>query len=249
MVSNKNKQMKKNIIVRWWKIYWTMFVLGLLISIGGLLFLDVSITSSFVTYIVNIDHPFELSDEYFHILKFMQINTIAVGILLIILSTLLLYKQYKQKKKEESQKFEIDYDIKRLIISSCIIIGFSIIFCFSVVIQTAYVEHLYYTMNGLNDEEKRVIQFGDFYKFVENCSEQIPENENILMLSNYSSPIGYYLYPRKLYRYPNVSVSLENISKDWLDEKGIKWALSHCGYQNFSLNESRIIKLDEAKNV
>ena len=239
--------MRKNIIVRWWKIYWTMFVMGLLISIGGLLFLDVSITSSFVTYIVNIHHPFELSDEYLHVLKFMQINTIVVGILVIILSILLLYKQYKQKKIEESLKFEIDYDIKRLIISSCIIIGFSIIFCFSIVIQTAYVEHLYYTMNGLNDEEKREIQFGDFYEFVENCSEQIPENENILML-NTSWFTNYYLYPRKLYYYPNASVSLENISKDWLDEKGIKWALSY-DYLNFSLNESRIIKLGEAKNV
>jgi len=102
-------------------------------------------------------------------------------------------------------------------------------------------------MNGLSDDQKREILFGDFYKFVENCSEQIPENDNVLLLDGFSWHINYYLYPRKLYSYPNSSLSLENISKDWLDEKGIKWAISFNNTK-FSLNDSKILKLgDENK--
>ena len=96
-------------------------------------------------------------------------------------------------------------------------------------------------MKGLSDDEKRELLFGEFYKFVEICSDEIPETDNILLL-NGSWFCNYYLYPRKLYRSQNSSVSLENVSKDWLDEKGIRWAISY-NYPNFSLNNSKIIRI------
>ena len=250
-MSNLNgKQMRTNITICWRTIYWVMLALGLLISIGGL-FLNVSVTSSLITYIFSIDHL--LSDSTLSILKFLQVNMVAAGILIIILS--IPFYKYNQKKHGQSLELEIEYDLKKLIISSSVLVGL-FIFLFSIFIQAAYVENLCYTMGGLSDDEKRAIQFGDFYKFVENCSEQIPENDSILTL-NCSWFTNYYLYPRKSYYPPNSSfplgnpyssISLENISKDWLEEKGIKWVLSYDPI-NFSLNESRIIKLGEAKNV
>lgn len=62
-----------------------MLALGLLIGVGGLV-LNVLVTS-IVTYIFSIDHP--LTDSTLHTLKFLQINMIAAGISLIILSILL----------------------------------------------------------------------------------------------------------------------------------------------------------------
>lgn len=229
--------MRKIISVCWRKIYWTMFALGLLLISTGGLFLDMSVTSSFITHIFSIAHP--SSNIGLRALKFLQLSTVAAGVLVIILS-ILLYR-YNQKKQDKSLKLEMDYDVKKLIISFCIFIGL-IVFCFNAYIQTEYVKYLYYTMDGLSNDQKKEIQFGNYYKFIENCSELIPENDNILLLDRRSWFTHYYLYPRKLYHYPRSSVSLENISKDWLDEKEIKWIISY-NHTIFSLNESIIIEM------
>lgn len=229
--------MKKNISVCGRKIYWAMFALGLLLISTGRLFLDMSVTSSFITHIFSIAHP--TSSIGLRALKFLQLSTVATGVLVIILS-ILLYK-YNQKKQNKTLKLEMEYDVKKLIISFCIVIGF-VVFCFNAYIQTDHVKQIYNIMGGLSNDEKREVRFGDFYKFVENCSEQIPEDDNILLLNaSHKWFTNYYLYPRKLYRYPNSSVSLQNISKDWLDEKGIKWAISY--ERKFCLNDSKIIQV------
>lgn len=225
---------KKNVSICWRTIQWVTLSLGLLISIGGL-FVDVLVSFT-VTNILRIDNPLIVS-KFFRV-QFLQRTMILAGISSIILS-ILVYK-YIQKKHGQSLNLEIEYDFKKLIVSSCVLVGL-IIFLFSIGIQLLYVEKLQYTMRGLSDDQKREVLFGDFYKFIESCSDQIPETDNILLLNG--SPFSnYYLYPRKIYRYPNSSLSLENISKDWLDERGIKWALSY-NYTNFSLNESKIIKI------
>lgn len=113
------EEMRKIISVCWRKIYWTMFALGLLLISTGGLFLDMSVTSSFITHIFSIAHP--SSNIGLRALKFLQLSTVAAGVLVIILS-ILLYR-YNQKKQDKSLKLEMDYDVKKLIISFCIFIG------------------------------------------------------------------------------------------------------------------------------
>lgn len=129
-----------------------------------------------------------------------------------------------------------EYDFEKLITTLCLLFGLIVLF-YGTFLQTVYVENLHHILDSLSEDKKREILFGDFYKYIENATLQIPEKDNIIIL-NHDLFVGYYLYPRKIY-YSN---SLENISEEWVDKKGIKWVLLY-NPEKFNLSDAKIIKI------
>lgn len=210
---------KKNITLNLKNVYLTTFILGILTSISSL-FLNTSVTSSFVKSTFGID----LNDYYMNILNILHIDLIAGGIVVAILSSLLyIYAIYHFGKYI---KLEIETDPKTIIISSLLVVGF-IILLFSIFLQSLYVQNLGYTLNGLSNDQILELKYGGDYIFVKNSTYLIPENDNVLVIFNSSTPVftNYYLYPRKLYMYPNLSESLADIDNDWIRDRNIKWVI------------------------
>ncbi|OGS38274.1 MAG: hypothetical protein A2551_02970 [Elusimicrobia bacterium RIFOXYD2_FULL_34_30] len=93
------------------------------------------------------------------------------------------------------------------------------------------------TMN-LSDEQIRLVIYGKFYEFIQECKKEIPEDATVFLITNnffdyyYST---YYLYPRRvLINAPDKSVdglvtksiSL-NLDKEFLEKNNISYLIRY----------------------
>ena len=91
---------------------------------------------------------------------------------------------------------------------------------------------------GLSDDEKRAAVIGDVFTFADLCNQIVPQDANVVYLTNLSSNglsedlfASYYMYPRKLFwlnnsaPYPDTPPRLSDINYEELTEKGIQWVV------------------------
>ena len=91
---------------------------------------------------------------------------------------------------------------------------------------------------GLSDDEKREAVIGDVFTFADLCNQIVPQDANVLYLTNLASNglsedlfTSYYMYPRKLFwlnnsePYPDSPPRLSDINYAELNEKGIQWVV------------------------
>jgi hypothetical protein len=100
---------------------------------------------------------------------------------------------------------------------------------------------------GLNDDQRREQVYGDFYKLMQQCSGQIPENATAFLVTNRLADYyygAYYLYPRRILigpaDKPVDGLNLQNMSVNLTKE--------FCRKNNISYiivpRESRVIKVN-----
>ena len=94
------------------------------------------------------------------------------------------------------------------------------------------------TLHGVSNHQKKSCVIGGLYRFATRCNTIIPENSNILFLSNssnnrhsYDLYLNYYLYPRKLFwlnnvsPYPESPPKIEDLDHTFLSGRNIKWVI------------------------
>ena len=114
-------------------------------------------------------------------------------------------------------------------------------------------------LNGLSNHQKKSRLIGGPYRFAAQCNNIIPENSNILFLSNasnnrpnYDLYLNYYLYPRKLFwlnnvsPYPESPPKLEDLDHTFLNGKNIDWVIFRYP-KGYGLKQ--VIKLENGRAV
>ena len=110
---------------------------------------------------------------------------------------------------------------------------------------------------GVSDDQKGAYLIGDLYRFAVKCNTIIPEDSNILFLSNLSNNrpsfdllLNYYVYPRKLYwlnninPYPDSPPDLNDLDRAFLSKKKIEWVI--CRYpEEYGVN--KVVQLEGGK--
>lgn len=82
-----------------------------------------------------------------------------------------------------------------------VFITWLIFFCVGLPARIQTIKQELSITKSMDDEQKRTLLYGDFYKFIQSCKAQIPENAVVFLVSDsifeyyYGS---YYLYPRKV---------------------------------------------------
>jgi len=112
---------------------------------------------------------------------------------------------------------------------------------------------------GLSDDQKKNYVIGDLHTFATQCNTIIPENANILFLSNlfnnklsFDLLLNYYLYPRKLYwlnntdPYPAIPPELGELDPEWLCQRNIEWVIVRYP-EEYGVNE--VVKLESGNPV
>jgi hypothetical protein len=102
---------------------------------------------------------------------------------------------------------------------------------------------------GLSNEEKRAILLGESYRFIGQCKEAIPEDANILFLTNKDNIdvfFGYHLFPRRIYLRdttplrPKIPPRTAELDLNSLRRRRIEWVVLEYSHTH-SLR--RIVKL------
>lgn len=242
--------MKGNITLSLKKAYWSILLISIVLIAGSVLILPHILRTLFFMLATDTS-PTNLS-RYLPLFYRIQISVLIFAGICILLAVLLLYREYKFG--ESRLKINFDHDPKKIIVLSLLLVWFIGFLCI-VAIQAnyAYVQHN--RMNGLSNDEIKIkwsISSGvgeSYYTFIEDAKKQIPKDENVLWMVDpifcwgYYWPeyVSYYLYPIKLYYYPNSSklyghhrpkpsleyknITLSNINETWLNERGIKWII------------------------
>jgi hypothetical protein len=144
--------------------------------------------------------------------------------------------------------------IKEVLIQSCLVV----FFLTALITMVRAAKHDYDTFQkftGLNDEQKRELLIGDFYGFIRACSRTIPEEANILLLTDDGGSDGlylsYHLYPRKLFfdgfdPIRKTPTGIDQLDKDWLNRKKIEWIIYRFTRE---VNYSKIVQIDDGEII
>lgn len=133
-----------------------------------------------------------------------------------------------------------------LIILSCFV-GWFFIACWQLVPHIKLVYEKVVNTYGISSEEIRERLYGDFYKFMQRCRKEIPENSTAFLITNslfnyyYAT---YYLYPRRIlmnsqdepvygFRTKNITV---NLSSEFLEKNNISYIIY---YEKFEISKVR----------
>ncbi len=157
------------------------------------------------------------------------------------------------KKLKEDLKMYGNLDMKRKIIFLILILWF-LGTGVQIIRQIQHIIVTYSTLGGLTDEEKREKMFRPLYNFIETCYREIPENARVLLFEKdyphykdyYLWMLGYHLYPRKIYRQQRPYASVNEISEEWLREKGIDYIILHN--EDLKTEVFRIIKAESKQS-
>jgi hypothetical protein len=100
---------------------------------------------------------------------------------------------------------------------------------------------------GLSDDQRREQVYGNFYKLMQNCASQIPENATAFIATNRLSDYyygSYYLYPRRILigpaDKPVDGLNLQNMSVDLTKEFCRKYNISYI----IVPQEFKVMKVD-----
>ena len=105
----------------------------------------------------------------------------------------------------------------------------------------------------MSDDQKRNDLIGDVYTFASQCKNIIPEDANILFLSNqpgFDLLLNYYVYPRKLYwlnninPYPAYPPDLTDVDPLFLSERNIEWVIFRYP-EKYGVN--KVVELESGK--
>ena len=104
--------------------------------------------------------------------------------------------------------------------------------------------------SGLNDDQKRELLIGDIYRLIHKGSLTIPEDSNILLLTDDANEglyLSYHLYPRKLFfnkvnPIGQTPPDSDELDREWLKSKKIEWIIFRFS-KKYNLNE--IVKVDD----
>jgi len=148
--------------------------------------------------------------------------------------------------------------VKHTIIVMCLVIFF-FLGVSSVLIQGRKCYRTLKQLKGLSKDQKRFCLIGDVPRFAAKCNKIIPENSNILYLSNVSNNrssfdlyLNYHIYPRKLYwlnnvaPYPESPLKLKDLDYAFLSKKKIDWLILRYP-KEYGIN--KVIKLNREKAV
>jgi hypothetical protein len=148
--------------------------------------------------------------------------------------------------------------VKHIFIVTCLVIFF-LQAVYSTMSEGRKCYSTFKKLNGLSNHQKRSRLIGDPYQFAAKCNNIIPENSNILFLSNpsnnkpsYDLYLNYYLYPRKLFWLNDVAPYLEPPPKiEALDHTFLRGKNIDCIIfrypKEYGLNQ--VIKLENGRAV
>ena len=119
-------------------------------------------------------------------------------------------------------------------------------------LQTSHDYSIFKQFSGLNDVQKRELLIGDLYKLIHKSDERIPEESNILLLTDNANEglyLSYHLYPRKLFfnnRNPigQTPPDINELDKEWLNNKKIDWIIFRFS-KTYHLN--KIVERDDGE--
>jgi hypothetical protein len=127
--------------------------------------------------------------------------------------------------------------VKNIIILVCL----GVFFFYATMTLIRELRKSYATMRnlyGLSADAKREALIGDVFVFADLCNKIVPQDANVVYLTNLSSNglsedlfTSYYMYPRKLFwlnnsaPYPDTPPRLSDINYEELTEKGIQWVV------------------------
>ena len=148
--------------------------------------------------------------------------------------------------------------VKHMVIVTCLVIFF-LYALYSIMSEGRKCYCTFKRLNSLSNHQKRSRLIGDLYRFAAQCNNIIPENSNILCLSNtsnnqsnYDLYLSYHLYPRKLFwlnnvtPYPESPPKLDALDHTFLSKKNINWIILRYP-KGYGLNQ--VVKLSSGKVV
>lgn len=141
--------------------------------------------------------------------------------------------------------------IKSIIILLCLVVFFYKALIF-IVLETKHDYGIFQKFYGLNDEQKRELLLGDLYRFIRKCSQYIPENSNILLLTDNGNEglyLSYHLFPRRIFfnnlqKIHEVPPPIDELDANWLNSKKIEWIIFRFSKKS---NQNKIVELDGGK--
>lgn len=141
--------------------------------------------------------------------------------------------------------------IKSIIILLCLVVFFYKALMF-IVLETKNDYGTFQKLYGLNDEQKRELLLGDLYRFIRKCSQYIPENSNILLLTDNGNEglyLSYHLFPRRIFfnnlqKIHEVPPPIDELDANWLNSKKIEWIIFRFSKKS---NQNKIVELDGGK--
>lgn len=144
--------------------------------------------------------------------------------------------------------------IKEVLILLCLVVFF-LKALISLLVETKHDYDTFQIFAGLSDDQKRELLIGDFYGFIRACSQTIPEEANILLLTDDAASEGlylsYHLYPRKLFfdsfnPIRQIPPDMDQLDADWLNRKKIEWIIFRFAQES---NQNKIVKIEDGKII
>ena len=109
--------------------------------------------------------------------------------------------------------------------------------------------------SGLSDDGKRALLLGDLYEFIRWCGRTIPEEANILLLTDDTGSDGlylsYHLFPRKLFfdsfdPIRQTPPDMHQLDSEWLTLKKIQWIIYRFTKQG---DCNKIVQIEEGRII
>lgn len=144
--------------------------------------------------------------------------------------------------------------IKEVLILLCLVVFFMKALI-TILLETKHDYGTFQKFSGLSDDQKRELLTGDLYGFIRACSQTIPEEANILLLTDDVASDGlylsYHLYPRKLFfdsfnPIRQIPPSMDQLDTDWLHGKKIEWIIFRFAKES---NYNKIVKIEDGKII
>jgi hypothetical protein len=222
-----------------------------IISIGAILITMGLLISphKFLTFIskyyTHSDISKELIETHIQKVRLIKIDIVVVGCIVSAIAFKLSYLKEKLASLTEYIKLQNSRLAKIMATLVCIYFLLSGLVTFTPELLSMQYNILY--KSGLSDDEKMAMVDGEFYVFISECRNLIPEEAHVLLLDNTKhvhGPISYYLYPRKIYFNPSEHLSISKIDPGWLKKQNISWYINYTPYPDFDLKSVEISKVE-----
>lgn len=123
--------------------------------------------------------------------------------------------------------------------------------CRSLFLEIQLVGRETWLTRGMDNERRREVVYGNFYRFISACNAQIPENANVLLVTDSLFEyyyVSYYLYPRRvLVNSPDKPVdglNAANISLNPTREFLMDYNIAYIAIPRYQGGDFRIFKVN-----
>jgi len=144
--------------------------------------------------------------------------------------------------------------IKKALILICLVVFF-LQALITIVSEVKHDYSVFQKFSGLSDDGKRASLFGNLYEFIRWCGRTIPEQANILLLTDDTGSdalyLSYHLYPRKLFfdsfdPIRQTPPDLNQLDGEWLTLKSIGWIIFRFAKE---VDYNKIVQIEEGRII